>query len=261
MRKIAVLLVLLAADMTGTMPVRSQTAQKPAFEVASIKPNRSGQQRAAIPVAFLPGGRFTATNATLVDVIVQVYPTRRVQMQGGPDWIDSERFDIVAKAPDPGQQVDLDQMRQMVQALLEDRFQLKLHIEKKEMPVYALVRGKDAPKLQSPQPGEEIGAVPGEAGKLAFTRMSMVGLVNTVSNILRVPVMDRTGLTGSYNFALDIGRFMPPPAGNGPQRADVFAIGNAISSAIEEQLGLKMEQHKELLDITIIHHAERPSEN
>ena len=253
--------VLTRAFAVALISIPLSYAQTPAFEVASIKLNKSGQQRAAIPVAFLPGGRLTATNATLVDVIVQVYPTRRVQMQGGPDWIDSERFDIAAKAPEGDQQVALDQMRQMVRALLEDRFQLKLHIEKKEMAVYALVPGKDPPKLQRPQPGEVVGVESGPGPKLAFTRMNMAGLVNTVSNILHVPVMDRIGLTGSFNFALDIGRFMPPAAGNGPQRNDIFDIGNAIGSAIEEQLGLKMEQHKELLDITIVDHAERPSEN
>ena len=78
----------------------------------------------------------------------------------------------------------------------------------------------------------------------------MVGLVNAVSNILHVPVIDRTGLTGSYDFALDIGKFMPPTVENGPRRSDIFDIRNAVASAIEEQLGLKMEQHKELLDIT-----------
>jgi uncharacterized protein (TIGR03435 family) len=236
----------------------AQTAQKPAFEVASIKRNTSGKQRVGVPVAFSPG-RFTATNATLVDVIIQAYLIRRVQMQGGPDWIDSDAFDIVAKAPDG--EVTPDQMRQMVQVLVEDRFQLKFHTEKKEMPVYTVILGKEPPKLQSAEPTEVTGVVSSSGAQLAFTRMPIVGLVNAVSNILHVPVIDRTGLTGSYDFALDIGKFMPPTVENGPRRSDIFDIRNAVASAIEEQLGLKMEQHKELLDITVIDHVERPTEN
>ena len=239
----------------AVLPAASQTpAQKPSFELASVKPNKSAQPRVAVPVAFLPGGRFTAKNASLVDVIVQVYPTRRIQMQGGPDWIDSETFDIVAKAYDPDA-VGRDQMRQMVQALLEDRFQLRLHVEKKEMSIYALVVGKDPPKLQEPKEGEATGVVRGERGQMTFTRMSIVGLVNTMANIVRTSVEDSTGLKGFYDFTLDPFQFS-----NGVPR-DNYEFGNAVLSAVQEQLGFKIEKRKELLDITVIDHAERPSEN
>src|SRR5215831_10502467 len=84
------------------LPAQEPT-QRRQFEVASIKVNRSGPPRVQRnPLVYAPGGRFTATNVTLVDVIVRVYPTRRIQMEGGPDWIDSDRFDIVAKA-DPAE--------------------------------------------------------------------------------------------------------------------------------------------------------------
>jgi uncharacterized protein (TIGR03435 family) len=248
--------VLMLVFLITAMPAASQTpAQKLSFEVASIKPNKSAQPRVAVPVAFLSGGRFSAKNASLVDVIVQVYPTRRIQMQGGPDWIDSETFDIVAKAYDADANGGRDQMRQMVQALLEDCFQLRLHVEKKEMSVYALVVGKDAPKLQEPKEGEATGVVRGERGQMTFTRMSIVGLVNTMANIVRTPVVDSTGLKGFYDFTLD-----PLQFSNGVAR-DSYEYGNAVLSAVQEQLGFKIEKRKELLDITVIDHAERPSEN
>src|SRR6266851_3646710 len=158
---------------------------RPEFEVASIKPNRSGVAPDRInPVSPTPGGRFTATNVTLVDLIVRFYPTRRIQMQGGPGWIDSdsERFDVVAKAPASERELKYADFVPMVQALLEDRFKLALHREPKSVQVLALLVGKDPPKLQSPKDGEETALRPGDQGKLSFQRMSIVGLVNTLSN-------------------------------------------------------------------------------
>jgi uncharacterized protein (TIGR03435 family) len=116
------------------------------FEVSTIKPNPAGPPRIQTdPFQFLPNGRFTATNVTLVDVIVRVYGTRRIQMQGGPSCIDSDRFEIAAKADEADGNLKPDDFPVMVQSLLEDRFKLALHRETKEMPVYALVVGKNPP--------------------------------------------------------------------------------------------------------------------
>jgi hypothetical protein len=104
---------------------------RPEFEVASIKPNHSGNFSGGVnPISFTPGGRFTATNVTLVDLIVRVYPTRRIQMQGGPGWIDSDRFDLPAKAPDSRRDMQYQDYVPMVQMLLEKRFALKMHRKK-----------------------------------------------------------------------------------------------------------------------------------
>src|ERR1700676_262620 len=103
--------------MTGGAP--AQTDARPEFEVASIRPTNSGRPRVyTSPFTYSPSGRFTATNVTLVDIIVSgVYKTRRIQMRGGPEWIDSERFDIIAKAETSGGEIKREQWNLMIQAL------------------------------------------------------------------------------------------------------------------------------------------------
>uniref|UniRef100_Q01YQ7 TIGR03435 family protein n=1 Tax=Solibacter usitatus (strain Ellin6076) TaxID=234267 RepID=Q01YQ7_SOLUE len=221
------------------------------FEVASIKPNVSGR-RPLQSFAYSPGGGFTAINATLVDVIVRVYPTRRIQMQGGPDWIDSERFDFIAKADASEGKIKPEDWTQMVQVLLEERFRLKFHTETRPMQVLALVQGKVPPRLAAAKDGEETGLTPGELGKMIFTRMSMAGLVNLMSNIMQLPVIDRTGLEGFYDFTLDPNRFAD---------TDNAKLADLIVIAVSEQLGLRLEKQKAPLEITIIDRAEKPTGN
>jgi len=177
---------------------KSQEPAKPRrhFEVASIKAAVAGPVLVN-PLTYFPGGRFTATNVTLVDVIVRVYPTRRIQMQGGPSWIDSERFDIVAKADAADGEVKDAEWHEMVQSLLEDRFQLSFHRETKEMPVLALALGKDPPRLKPAKDDEQTVVKMGEHGDLIFQKMPMGGLVNTLSNIIHQPVVDKTGWKAS----------------------------------------------------------------
>jgi len=144
--------------------VGAQTPASRTFEVASIRPTNAERPRIyTSPFVYSPGGRFTATNVTLVDIIVMAaYPTRRIQMQGGPAWIDSDRFDIVAKADMDQGEIKPGQWPLMVQALLEDRFKLAFHKETKETQVYALVAGKNPPKLRPSKDGEQTMFTPGE---------------------------------------------------------------------------------------------------
>jgi uncharacterized protein (TIGR03435 family) len=227
------------------------------FEVASIKPNKSGPPTGAwtSPIATLPGGRFTATNVTLVDVIVQVYHTRRIQMQGGPGWIDSERFDIVAKADATEGDVTRDQWPLMIQALLEDRFKLTYHRETKDMPVLALV-GKLPAAFRESKDGTPT-SVPGDRGKLTFRHWPVNGLVNLSANILRTPVVDATGIEGFYDYSLDPMQFAAADnaAGPAPTYADLF------ETALREQLGFRLEKRKAPLEIMVIDQASRPTEN
>jgi uncharacterized protein (TIGR03435 family) len=234
---------------------QTPTAPRRQFEVASIKPNKSGPPRGARtnPFAFLPGGRFTATNVTLVEVIVSVYSTRRIQMRGGPDWIDSERFDIVAKADAADGEVKGEQRLPMVQALLEDRFKLAYHRETKEVPVFALV-GKPTENLRKAGEDEQNSFTPGENRQMIFRKMPIVGLVNTLANILHEPVVDGTGLDGLYDFTVDPMQFAGPDGA--PKTADAFM--DLVLTAVREQLGFKLEKRKAPLEIMVIDHAERP---
>jgi len=224
------------------------------FEVASIKASTSGQR--ALQGFTFTGNRFTATNATLVDMIVRVYPTRRIQMQGGPDGIDSERFDVLAKADDSEGEVKHSQIAEMVQTMLEDRFKLAFHNETKEMQVLTLVQGKSSPKLEPAKEGDPVGMTQGEHGQMVFKRMNMQGLVNLTSNLLGVPVVDRTNLAGFYSFTID--PLLLVGADTPVKRED---FGDLFVSAVQTQLGMKLEKQKLPLEITVIDRAERPAAN
>ena len=217
-----------------------------------MKADKSGG-RALFKFAYEPGGRFTAINATLVDMIVRVYPTRRIQMQGGPSWIDADRFDVEAKADASEGAIKDEQWQEMVQTLLEDRFQLKYHVESRDMAVLAMVTEKNAPKPAPAQDGEETGMTPGENGRMVFRRMPAAGLGNLLSNLLHAPVVDRTGLTGLYDFTLDPNSFVTP--------GEKESMADLVVAAAREQLGWKLEKSRAKLDITIIDRAERPEGN
>jgi uncharacterized protein (TIGR03435 family) len=240
--------------------VAAQDTPRRQFEVASIKPNKSGPPKVqSQPLSYSPGGRFTATNVTLVDVIVRVYPTRRIQIKGGPEWIDSERFDIVAKADTADGEVKDDQWPIMVQALLEDRFKLTMHRETKETPVYALV-GTPTANLRKAKDEEQTSFTPGENRQLLFRRYPIGGLVNLLSNTLHEPVIDGTGIEGFFDFTLDPGQFAAAPFVDGAPRAgDNFP--DLVLAAVREQLGLRLEKRKAPLDITVVDRAEKPTEN
>ena len=253
------LLLAAAGIAAGVGVMLAQAPARREFEVASIRPNNSGPPKNNInPFVFIPGGRFTATNVTLVDVIVPAYQTRRIQMQGGPAWIDSDRFDIAAKADMDQGRVEGEQWPLMLQALLEDRFKLAVHKETKETQVYALAAGKTPPKLQPSKEGEQTKFTPGERGQMKFQKMPIVGLVNTLANILHTPVVDQTGITGFFDFTLDPMQFMTPPSPDNPVRPDFSEL---VLTAVQEQLGFKFEKKKAPLEFTIIDHAEKPSEN
>lgn len=231
------------------------------FDVASIKPNNSGIRPLPNPLSCLPGGRFTATNVTLVDMIVRIYSasTRRIQMQGGPTWIDSDRFDIVATPDTTKGEIKPAQCNLMIQSLLEDRFKLAFHTETEEKSAYALVTGKNPPKLQQPKDGEQTALVPGPRGQMNFQRMPIAGLVNTVSNIVQIPVMDATGIKGFFDFTLDPAQFAATGNINSP--LPPMGYGDLVVTAVQEELGFKLEKRKMPLEITIIDHAERPTDN
>jgi uncharacterized protein (TIGR03435 family) len=215
------------------------------FAVASIKPNQSGNPRLE-NYAYTPVGRFTATNATLVDMIVSAYGIRRIQMSGGPDWIDSERFDVIAKS-EAGEA-----NAEMVRSLLEDRFKLKLHTESRDMAVLALVVGRAPVKVEAPKPDQPTAFLHPKLGQIVFQNMPIDGLVNYMSNMLHTPVVDRTGLKGSFDFAVDTTLVSV----GGPE-----SFGDLLVAAVREQLGFRMEKQKAALTITIVDRAERPSQN
>jgi uncharacterized protein (TIGR03435 family) len=198
---------------TSTLPTSAS------FEVAAIKPNRSGDWR--VMMRFGPG-RFTATGIWIRHLITLAYGVSDFQVTGGPSWINSERYDIQAKEPDliiaEMQKLSEDQReelsRSMVQSLLADRFKLKLRHQTKELPAYALVVAKSGPKLQAAKSDADFKAIKGaegrgQRGKMVFgmgdltipdAPLSM--LARMLSQQLGRPVLDQTGLEGNYDFTL-----------------------------------------------------------
>lgn len=274
---------------------QSQLETAPAFEVASVKPNHTGDRGVSIMNA--PGGRLSAKNVALSMLIRIAYKVQDFQVTGGPSWISSERYDIEAKPegsadPDMRKLTDdqreaaMDRQRLRLQALLADRFKLTLHRDTKELPVYALVVAKNGPKLQqstvSPSPpeapnaqGPPKGPFKGQGmrmgrGDLTANSVRLSFLAEALSNQLGRTVVDKTGLTGLYDFTLKWtpdegqGQMFKGP-GDGREGADAppppDASGPSLFTAIQEQLGLKLESQKGPVEILVIDHVERPTEN
>jgi uncharacterized protein (TIGR03435 family) len=241
--------LLLAAQTPA--PARRQ------FDVASIRKTDAERPKVYTnPFSFSPGGRFAATNVTLTDIIVVAYRTRRIQMRGGPTWIDSDRFNIVAQTDEAAGEVKSRELAPMLQALLADRFKLVLHREMQETTVLALMPSKSPPRIQPVKEGEKNTVGPGDHGQLNFVATPMVGLVNTLANILHTPVVDQTGITGLFDFTLDPLALSDPTQ---PVTRDDWP--DLVLTAVREQLGFKLEKQKASLEFTIIDHAEPPSEN
>ena len=233
--------------------IRAQsTATRPAFEVASVKPNRAG---GGFAINTPPGG-VIATNTTLKFLVQQAYSVQDFQVSGGPGWLDTERYNIDAKAPS---QVTGDQLMLMLQVLLENRFRLIVHRGTKEVPAYFLSVGKSGPKLHEPSSEGAANGFRMGTSRLSGRRVSMSGLTDVLTQLLRHPVSNRTGLTGFFDLALE---WSPDETQlRGPQDAIGDSAGPSIFTAIQEQLGLKLESTKSPIDVLVIDKAEKPSEN
>lgn len=264
----------------------AQSAERPAFQVASVKrttdPNPPG-----MIVRPQPGGRLTAINARLMMLMVNAYSVQPFQIVGAPDWVNTEGYDIEAKPETP---VDRMQMWLMLRTLLADRFKLTLHRDTKELPVFALVVGKDGlkkpdkesdcpsappdPNAQPTVPGGVpcgrvvIGMAPSETN-LRGGKVAMPEFVRMLSMVLGRPVLDRTGIATYFDVQL---AFTPDhdamglPGAGGPGDPGGFRTVTdpnkpGIAAALQEQLGLKLTTTKGPVDVLVIDHIERPSAN
>ena len=276
-------------------PVQSIASAAPAYDVASIKPNKS--DNSFFRMMFEQDG-FSGVSVTLRMLIRTAYGVEDNQILGAPSWLNSDKFDIEArmdssvadglrKLSDDERNVE---KRHMLQALLADRFKLTLHRETKQLGTYVLVIAKNGPKLKEARPGDtypkglkdpdggspigmfRMGRYAGGKGELVGQALPIATLVRVLSEkILNRSVLDNTGLVGSYDFTLQwtiadesqgpmfkgagddqrITGSNPPPESSGP----------SFFTAIQEQLGLKLEAQKGPGQILVIDHAEKPSEN
>ncbi len=307
--RISASLVLAAGAAMG-----QTAAPGPAFEVASVKPAApldrsqilSGQMHIGMKI---DAARVDIGGMSLADLIRVAYRVKPYQVSG-PDWMTAERFDVLAKMPEGATR---EQVPEMLQALLAERFKLAVHRESKEHAVYALVVGKGGPKLKESAPGADApagGDAPaaldvsvsgrgentqvsissGQIGtahmsmgpngimRLEAPKMNMAALADLLSRFFDRPVVDLTGLKGTYQVALDLSMedlrnaartigMMGPGMGGGregtrpPSDAASDPGGLSIFAAVQ-QLGLKLEPRKEPLDLIVIDHLEKtPTEN
>jgi uncharacterized protein (TIGR03435 family) len=229
-----------------------------AFEAASVKPT---DPNARVPLDFRasPGGRLVVTNWTLELILREAYGVRHYQVSGGPSWLTSDHFDITAKAEgDPSRE----QMMLMLQTLLADRFKLKVHRETREGAVYALVVAKNGSKLQEVKElkdGDRAGVFTYRTGSpvepaVSYIRTgrkaSMPLLVQTLADMVARPVLDQTGIKGEFDFRLEYAA--------DDSHLDAFP---SLFTAIQEQLGLKLEAQKGPMETLVIDHVEKPSDN
>jgi bla regulator protein blaR1 len=237
----------------------AQPAAPLTFDVASIKP--SDPRTPGRITDSQPGGGYKADGVTVKTLITRAYGVDGYQISGGPAWIDSARFDILARPETPG---TTHEISERLRNLLVDRFQLVIHRETKEQPVYALVIAKNGQKFQ--ESAEDRSVLRGASGRLSGQRVGIPQLASALSFFVGRPVIDKTGLTGQYNFKL---KWTPdfPQAGPGPLPPGVppppppDPNAPSLFTALSEQLGLRLESQKGPVEMLVIDRAEKPTEN
>lgn len=288
------LALLAAVTITASLAAAPQSpsaAQPPdpnvpvAFEAASVKPNKSGETNGML--RRQPGGRMNAVNMPLRQLIGYAYQTTGLTLVGGPAWVATARYDIVAKIEGdppplpPGSGPD--QMMLAMRTLLAERFKLKVHRETRDMDAYALVlarpggvpgpklkattqdcspdalRGRGAAPAPSPTPsGGVLCGASMSGGRLQIGGMPIAVLLGPLGGMVGRSVVDRTGLTGMWDgeltFAPDAGRGVPP--GADPPAADPGAP--SIFTALQEQFGLKLETTKAPIEVVVIDSVDEP---
>ena len=268
--------VAMAATMVAVTALQAQAprerADQPRFDVASIKINSANDGMVSIQAQK---GRYRAIGFTLAALIRNAYRVQEFQIVDGPDWINSERFNVEATyaddpaAPTPRGQVDL-----MLRALLAERFQLVVRDDKRERPVYALVFARPdrrfGPQLQKASVdcatakgpdacGSSVGPgfIRSRGRTMAQFAESLSQLTNTGSSLNRL-IVDRTGLEGTYHAVVT---FTPENSPSGAGIPPIDPNGPSIFTALQEQLGLKLESQRAPVDVLVVARAERPTEN
>jgi uncharacterized protein (TIGR03435 family) len=276
-------LIVLAALSSFAFHSIAQTPQHVEFEVATIRLNEACFNRGGLE--HLSPGRFGVECVSLRDYIRGAYGSyglgrnqnvRPPKVLGGPDWVDTDRYDIVAKAPG---ETGLDEMYgPMLRALLEDRFGLKIHSEIRELPVYALTAARGGAKLTPSKPGScvvidmksvlKVPPGPNYCGRFAMTRgavrvadakgMTVAEFASRVfRDTLDRPVIDRTSITGLFDIHLEFSGLENSAVQDG-------VAGNtapSVFTAVQEQLGLKLSPDRGPVDVLVIDHVEKPSAN
>ena len=293
-------IVAIAAGLLLVLPgasdvTRAQTspavADNPKFEVASVRQNTADDGK--VMIGIQPGGRFSAVNVPLWDLIRQAYAVQRTQIVGPPDWTETARYDITAKAegdiPRAGPGAPPGPLNFMLQDLLQDRFKLRVHRETREMPIYAVMLarsdrrfgvglrastvdcaavmrgrgGRVGPPPGPPPPGERpLCGMRIAPNQLLAGGVPLAQLTQMLSQFTQRIVIDRTELEGNFDIELT---FTPerlpqgPPPPGAPPLPSIDPNGPSLFTAVQEQLGLRLESERAPVEVLVIDHVERPT--
>ena len=256
-------LALVAACLMALVPMAGaqDKSARLTFDVASIRPTKPGTQGGMIKA--IPGGHgYTAQNVPVKLMISLMYKVPMRQIEGGPEWLNTEPFDIEARADGV---YSLDDLQSMYKSLLADRFNLKFHTESREGNVYALTVDPAGLKMkvnESPQ-NFNIPLIPRDRTTFVGTRVPMTYLSwwlgQQVQRDAR-PVINKSGLTGNYDFVLSFLPPLPPDVSRDDLPADL-RDKPSIFDAVRDQLGLRLDAQKGPVEHFVIDHVEKPSEN
>ena len=234
------------------------------FDVVSVKPSAPDDHNSFM-FQNLPGGSIRLVGVPLRMIIMQAYGVGSFQITGGPDWIRTDRWDILAKSDDITGRLTRAQEDPMLRALMTERFQLNVHIETREMPVYALVVEKNGSKLvRHTGVEQQFRSV---YGSLIVKKGGSAALAAWLSRGLGRMVIDKTDLRGDYDYAIE---WTPAPGEGGPESiglppgaatAHAETNGPSIFTALQEQLGLRLVSQKGPVEIIVIDGVEKPSAN
>jgi uncharacterized protein (TIGR03435 family) len=292
MRKLTIGVCLVAATVLVSAQQPPPAGDSYSFEVATLKQNKSGERGGGI--RRLPGGRVTVTNMPTRFLITFAYQLGQYQLVGGPSWLADDKFDITAKiagnpeweGPGSGRP---DPIQMAMRTLLTERFKLTMHMESRDLDAYALVmvkpgvagpalkpsptdckalaeqlrQGKLPPSAQQPVNGITPCSILGRIGQISFDGFPMSQAAGMMVGQAGRPVIDRTGLTGNWQFVMTFAQERPVGAPVAPNEQLPPPDPNAPSffTAMQEQLGLKLESTKAPFDVTVIDSVQHPSDD
>lgn len=246
----------------------------PRYDVVSIAPNKSESGNSGMTTV---GATFSAENTSLQTLISSAYGIRSGLISGLPRWADGARYNVNGKIVDPDvaalKKLTKEQREAMLAAVLEDRFQVKVHTETKQMPVYDLVIAKNGPKLKETPPAKasEGGPAPEKGSRggystndteLTATALQISSLAEWLSGKFNRTILDKTGLTGEYDFHSTFSADTAELSGEDDGRQSKGdAAAPSLFTALQEQIGLKLESTKGPVKTLMVDHAEPPSAN
>lgn len=249
--KTVALSVALASLLSAQTP---GTEKKAAFEVAAIRPATDDGNHSSNS----DKGLYRTHNLTLKELIARAYDVDVSLVSGGPNWVGSDIYDITARIPEEFAQQTREKLPQMIGSLLAERFQLVVHRETKQVSGFELVLAKKGPKMDAAKPDEKGSGTSTKNTHLTAHNINMDAFARylTRNREVGMPVVDKTGLTGNFNFELDWkpDQLQAKPDASEDDRPSLF-------TAMQERLGLELKSAKVSIQTVVIDHAEKPQEN